>query len=151
MRKDNVCRRGTYIYQSINYTEEVRQCIQNRYLYISITQLHRGGKTVYTEEVPIYTNQSITQRRKDSACKRGIYIYQSINYTEDVRQCIQKRYIYIPINQLHRGGRRVYTEEVSIYTNLSITQSMVRQCIQKRYLYIPVSQLHRGSKRVYTE
>jgi hypothetical protein len=45
------------IYQYINYTEDVRQCIQIRYLYISIIQLHRGGKTVYTEEVPIYTNQ----------------------------------------------------------------------------------------------
>jgi hypothetical protein len=56
-------RRGTYIYQSINYTEEVEQGIQKRYLYIPSFQLHRGGKTVYTEEIPIYTNQSITQRR----------------------------------------------------------------------------------------
>jgi len=59
------------------HTEEV--------LYISINQLHRGGKTVDTEEVPIYTNHSITQRRKDSAYRRGTYIYQSINYTEEVR------------------------------------------------------------------
>ena len=56
-------RRGTYIYQSINYTEEVRQCIQNRYLYRPIIQLHRGCNTMYTEEVPIYPNLSITQRR----------------------------------------------------------------------------------------
>jgi hypothetical protein len=86
---------------------------------------------MYAEEVPIYTNQSITQRRKDSVCKRGIYIYQSINYTEDVRQCIQKRYLYIyqSIN---------YTEEVG-------------ECMQKRYLYIPIYQLHRGGKTMHTE
>ena len=52
-----------YIYQSINYTKEVRQCMQKSYLYIPIDQLHRGSKILYTEEVPIYTNQSITQRR----------------------------------------------------------------------------------------
>ena len=52
-----------YIYQSIDYTEEVRQCIQKRYLCITIIRLHRGGKTVHTEEVSIYTNQSITQKR----------------------------------------------------------------------------------------
>jgi hypothetical protein len=51
------------IYQSINYTEKVGQCIQNRYLYIPINQLHRGGMPVYTEEVLIYTNQSVTQRK----------------------------------------------------------------------------------------
>ena len=51
---------------------------------------------MYTEEVPIYTNQIITQRR---------YIP-----------------IYVPINQLHRGGKTVYTEEVSTYNNQSITQ-----------------------------
>jgi hypothetical protein len=56
-------RRCAYLYQSINYTEEVRQRIQNMYLYVPIIQLHRGGKTVHTEEVPIYTNQSNTQRR----------------------------------------------------------------------------------------
>jgi hypothetical protein len=60
---------------------------------------------VYTEEVPIY-----------------IYIYQSINYTEEVRQCMQKRYLYIPISQLHRGGKIVNTKEVPIYTNQSTTQ-----------------------------
>jgi len=49
---------------------------------------------VYTEEVPIYTNQ--------------------FNYTEEIRQCKQKRYLYIPINQLNRGGKTVYTEEVPI-------------------------------------
>ena len=38
------------------YTEEV-------HIYIPINQLRSGGKIVYTEEVPIYTNQSITQRR----------------------------------------------------------------------------------------
>ena len=52
-----------YLYISVNYTEEIRQGIQKRYLYIPLCQLHRGGKTRYTEEVPIYTNQSITQRR----------------------------------------------------------------------------------------
>jgi hypothetical protein len=64
---------------------------------------------VYTEEVPIYIY---------------INIYQTFNYTEEVRQCIQKRYLYIPIIQLHRGGKTVYTEEVPIYiyTNHSITQ-----------------------------
>ena len=91
-------------------------------LYIPINQLHRGGKTTYTEEISICTNHSITQRRYDSAYRRGTYIYQSVNYTEEVGQCIQNRYLYIPINQLHRGGKRVYTEEVHIYTNQSITQ-----------------------------
>jgi hypothetical protein len=65
---------------------------------------------MYAEEVPIYTNQTITQSRLESVYRRGSYIYQSINYTEEVRQCIQKRYLYIPINQLHRGGTTVYTE-----------------------------------------
>jgi len=74
------------------------------------------------EEVPIYTNHSITQRRKDSAYRRGTYIYYSINYTVEVRQCIQKRYLYIPIYQLQRGGKTVYAEEEPIYTNHSIIQ-----------------------------
>ena len=77
------------MYQLFNYTKEVRQCIQKRYLYIPINQLHRGGKTVYTEEVSIYTNQSITQMKYNSAYIRGTSIYQSIKY---------------------RGGRTVYTE-----------------------------------------
>ena len=77
---------------------------------------------MYIKEVHIYTNQSITQRRYDNVYKRGPYTYQSINYKEIVRQCIQKRYLYIPINQLHRGGMPVHTEEVPIYTNQSITQ-----------------------------
>jgi hypothetical protein len=51
------------IYQPIHYTEKVGECIQKRYLYIPINQLHRGGMPVHTEEVPIYTNQSITQRK----------------------------------------------------------------------------------------
>ena len=91
------------IYQSINYTEDVRECVQKRYLYIPISQLHRGGDTVYTEEVPVY-------------------IYQSINYTKEVIQCLQKRYLYIPMNELHRGSEASYTEAVPIYTNRSITQ-----------------------------
>ena len=77
--------------------------MQKKYLYIPLSQLQRGGKTVYTEEV-------------------YIYIYQSVNYTEEVGQCIKKRYLYIPINQLHRGGKTMYKEEVPIYTNPSITQ-----------------------------
>ena len=108
--------------------------MQKRYLYISIDQLHRESRTGYTEEVPIYTNQSITQRRYASVHRRGTYIcqsikytggtyiYQSINYTEEVRQCIQKRYLFLPISQLHRGGKIIYAEEVTIYTNQSITQ-----------------------------
>ena len=77
---------------------------------------------MYEEGVAIYTNQSITQRRYDSVYKRGTYIYQSIHYTEEVIQCIQKRYLYIPIIQLHRGSMTMYTEEAPIYTNQSITQ-----------------------------
>jgi len=96
--------------------------MQKKYLYIPINQLRRGGKTVYTEEVSIYTNQSITQRKYDSVYRRGTYIYQSINYAEEVGQCIQKRYLYIPIYKLHRGGKTMHTEEVSIYTSQSITQ-----------------------------
>jgi hypothetical protein len=65
---------------------------------------------MYTEEIPIYTNHSITQRRKDDAYRKGTYIYQSFNYTEEVRQFIHNRYLYIPIYQLHRGGKTVYTE-----------------------------------------
>ena len=75
------------------YTEE--------YLYIPINQLHRGGKRVYREELPIY-------------------IYQSMNYTKEVTQCMQKRYLYIPINQLHRGGNIMYAEDVPIYAIQSI-------------------------------
>jgi hypothetical protein len=71
-----------------------------------------------------------------------------MSYIDEVSQCIQKRYLYIPINQLHRGSKILYTEEVPIYTNHSITQE-VRQCIQKRYLYIPINQLHRGGKTMY--
>jgi hypothetical protein len=81
---------------------------------------------MYTEEVPIYTNQIIKQRRYIP-----IYIYQSINYTEEVRQCIRKRYLHITISQLHRGGMTVYTEEL--------------------HIYIPINQLDRGSKTVYRE
>ena len=76
---------------------------------------------VYTEEVPLYTNQLIIQRRKDSVFRRGTYIFQSVNYTEGVGQCIQIRYLYIPIIQLHRGGKTVYTEETPICTNQLIT------------------------------
>ena len=65
---------------------------------------------MYAEYVSIYTNHSITQ---------------------EARQCIQKRYLYIQINQLHRGGKTMYTEEVPIY--------------------IPINQLHRGGKTVYRE
>jgi hypothetical protein len=64
---------------------------------------------MYAEEVPIYTIQTITQMRLESVCKRGTYIYQSINYTEEVRQCIQKRYLYIYIY-------------IYIYINRSVTQ-----------------------------
>ena len=77
---------------------------------------------MYAEEIAIYTNQSITQRMEDNVYRRGTYIYQSINYTEEVRQCIHKRYLYIPIIQLHKGRKTVHTEEVPIYTNQSITQ-----------------------------
>jgi hypothetical protein len=77
---------------------------------------------VHTEEASKYTNQSITQRKYDSAYRRDTYIYQSINYTEGVRQWKQKRYLYIPISQSHRGGKTMHTEEVPIYTNQSITQ-----------------------------
>ena len=79
---------------------------------------------MHTEEVPTYTNQSITQRRYDKVYRRGTYIYQSVHYTEEVRQYIQKRYLYIPIIQLHRGCKKVSREEVPIYTNQSITQRM---------------------------
>ena len=77
---------------------------------------------MYEEGVAIYTNQSITQRRYDSVYRRGTYIYQSINYTEEVIQCIPKRYLYIPISKLHRGGKTMHREEVPIYTNHPITQ-----------------------------
>jgi hypothetical protein len=77
---------------------------------------------MYTEDVPIYTDQSITQRREDNVYRRGTYIYQSFSYTEEVRQCIQKRYLYIPIYKLHRGGKTMNTDEVPLYPNHSITQ-----------------------------
>ena len=76
---------------------------------------------MHTKEVYIDTSQSITQRKKESEYRRSIYIYQSINYTEELRLCIQKRYLYIPINELHRGSETSYTEAVPIYTNRSIT------------------------------
>jgi hypothetical protein len=57
--------------------------------------------------------QSINYREEVRDCiqKMYLYIYQSINYTKGVRQCMQKRYLYIPMNQLHRGGKTTYTEE----------------------------------------
>jgi hypothetical protein len=69
---------------------------------------------MHKEDVSLYTNQSITQRRYDSVYKRGTYIYQSIHYTEEVRQCIQKRHLYIPINQF----RLIYIGASSEYTVL---------------------------------
>ena len=83
------------------HTEEVPIYI---YIYIPINQLHKEGKTMYAEEVPIYTNQTITQARLESVHRRGTYIYQSINYTEEVRKCIHNMYLS--------------------YTNPSITQRM---------------------------
>ena len=56
---------------------------------------------MYAEDVPIYTNQSITQRKKDNVYRRGTYI---------------------PVDQLHREGKTMYTKEVHICTNQSITQ-----------------------------
>ena len=105
---------------------------------------------MHTKEVPIFTNQSITQRRWDSVYRRGTYIYQSINYTKDVVQCMQKRCLYIPINQLHRGGKASYTEEVSIYTNQSITQ-MKYDSSYIRGTSIYQSFNYRGGRTVYTE
>jgi hypothetical protein len=52
-----------YLYISVNYSEEVREGIHKRYIYIPISQLHRGGKTRYAKKVPIYINRSITQRK----------------------------------------------------------------------------------------
>jgi hypothetical protein len=49
--------------------------------------------------------------------KKIISFINTITYTEEVRQCIQKRYLYIPINQLDRGGNTIHIEEVPIYTN----------------------------------
>ena len=64
---------------------------------------------------------------------------------------MQKRYLYIPVNQLHRGGERVYTGEIPLYIYQSINCTKeVRQCKQKRYIYIPINQLHRGVKTVYS-
>ena len=74
-------RRGTYICQSINYTEEVRQCIQKMYLYIPISQLHRRGKKKYTEEVLIYTNQSITRGGKIMYTEE-IPLYTNLSITQ---------------------------------------------------------------------
>ena len=51
------------IYTDHSITQEARQCIQKRHLYISIDQLHKRGRTMHAEEVPIYTNPSITQMR----------------------------------------------------------------------------------------
>jgi hypothetical protein len=96
----NVYRRGTYIYQWFNYTEEVRHCIQKRYLYIPISQWCRGGRQCIDKGclyIPIHQ----LQRKEDNVCRICIYIYQSFNYT---------------------GGKTVFTEEVLIYTNQSITQ-----------------------------
>jgi hypothetical protein len=66
-----------YIGTSSVYTFLLPLCnrLIERYLYIPINQLHRGGETVHTEEVPMY-------------------IYQSINYTKEVRQCMQLIGIY---------------------------------------------------------
>jgi hypothetical protein len=59
---------------------------------------------MYAEEVPIYTNQTTTERRLESVYRRGTS--------------------HIPIHQLHIEVKTVYTEEVPIYTYISrlITQ-----------------------------
>ena len=44
-----------------------------------------------------------------------------------------EEYLYIPINQLHRGGKRVYTEELAIY------------------IYISIDELHKGGNTMYAE
>ena len=65
---------------------------------------------------------------------------------------MQKRYLYIPIIPLHRGGKTVYREEEHIYIYQSISYiNEERQCMQKRYLYIPINQIHRGGETVYTK
>jgi hypothetical protein len=46
---------------------------------------------------------------------------------------MQKMYLYIPINQLHWGGKTVHTEEVPIYL----------LCVIDRLVYI-------GTSSVYT-
>jgi hypothetical protein len=69
---------------------------------------------MYTEDVPIYTDQSITQRREDNVYRRGTYIYQSFNYTEEESNVYRRgTYIYQSIN---------YTEEViHIYQSINYT------------------------------
>jgi hypothetical protein len=46
-----------------------------------------------------------------------------------------EEYLYIPINQLHRGGKRVYTEDLAIYI----------------YIYISIDEIHKGGKTLYAE
>jgi hypothetical protein len=221
--------------------------MQKRYLYIPINQLHRGSKTTYTEDVPIYTNQSITQKRylyisypeyyffffrmrvldlRLLECyfvsnTNGESIFDNYNnkiinfnflpsrYTEDVpiytnQSITQKRYLYIsyperslylviheisqhfcrqmdsdlavigltgigPIRKisvldwfLRVGPMKVFSfcfdrfdhikaNKSKLINNTSSDTEEVRQGIQKRYLYIPISQLHRGGKNMYTE
>ena len=49
------------------------------------------SKTVYTEEVYIYTNQFITQKKKDNVYISVTYIHQSDYYPEEVRECTHNR------------------------------------------------------------
>ena len=69
------------------------------------------------------TSVNYTEEVRQGIQKR--YLYISVNYTEEVRQGIQKTYLYIPISQLHRGGKTRYA---------------------KKYLYISIDQLHRESR-----
>jgi hypothetical protein len=90
---------GTHRGGKTVYTEEVP-------IYIPINQLHRGGKTVYTEEVPIYTNQSITQRRWDS-----VYLVYT-GYKTHMKNVwaieIKTVYIYIIDRLVYIGTSSVY-------------------------------------------
>jgi hypothetical protein len=54
-----------YLYIPINQLHRVGKIVytEDVPIYISVDQLHKGGKTMYAEEVPIYTNESIAQRR----------------------------------------------------------------------------------------
>jgi hypothetical protein len=62
---------------------------RSRYVYAIIPgpvfgQDQKGAgipvKAVHTEEVPIYTNQSITQMKEESVYRRGTYILYSLPY-----------------------------------------------------------------------
>jgi hypothetical protein len=118
------------VYIGTSYAYTVLPPLQLIDWYIEVHVMYALSHFICVNDWLVYIGTSSVY----NTYRRDNYIYQSINYTEEVRYCIQKRYLYIPIYQLHRGGKKVYTEEVPIYTTLSYLI-----CVINWFIYIGTS------------